>query len=169
MESASSGPWSVLRYLGGWGHSRGPGRFMIQMLLFGTGTASVLGFVVSMIAASFYDTAALPFMVSSIIGFGVGCVNYYRASLARAMIDLDRYPTLLRLSLDSEFPTQRFDLRPQGYFTSRNFDRTWQDRSRLLVGWLSAGDNIAAIRSRKEQDYVDRGGETISEKRSHAA
>lgn len=96
------------------------------------------GLAGSTIAALVYRTAAVPFVITSCIGFIVGVVGFYRDCVAKAMLNLDLYPRLLQLHLDQNFPWKGFRLWQLGDFRSVHFSRSWTLKSMLLVSWLTA-------------------------------
>jgi hypothetical protein len=114
---------------------------MTRIILSGTMTAVSLGLGCSTLFAIVYGTAALPFVVSACLGFGLGTYGFYRDAVTKACIALDRYPLLLRLHLHANFPSQRFDTwdlgRLRTAFRRESLPR-WQLRSMLIASWMTA-------------------------------
>lgn len=111
------------------------------MILSGTMTAVSLGLGCSTFFAIAYGTAALPFLLSSCLGFGLGAYGFYKDALAKACIAVERYPSLLRLHMHANFPGERFDrwdvAMLQSVFRREGAPR-WQLRSMLLASWMTA-------------------------------
>jgi hypothetical protein len=91
--------------------------------------------------ASIYGAGALPFAVFAVLGFAVGATGFYRDSLRKSLLALDRHPLLLRLHLNANFPDQRFDTytveRLQAEFRGRGL-AAWPRHSMLLASWMTA-------------------------------
>lgn len=115
---------------------------MTKTMVTGGITAVAYGFAGSTLAAAVYGTAALPFVIAASTGFILGSVGFYRDSVSRALLCLDRYPRLLRLHLQSNFPRQRFDLWEEPQFTSARFRQDWVLSSMLVASWMSAAPAI---------------------------
>lgn len=118
---------------------------MIRVITSGTVTSVFAGMTGAIISAFFYGTAGLPFLCCSCAGFIVGSYGFYSDAVRKASIYLDRYPRLLQIHLDANFPTYGFNTWSLQGLRSSNF-RSWQLRSMLIVGWLSA---VPAIEVRK--------------------
>ena len=88
--------------------------------------------------ASVFGTAALPFVVCATAGFAWGAASFYRDALRKAAVSLERYPRLLQLHLDANFPARRFDRWPAESLRPAAFERSWEGRSMLVVAWLTA-------------------------------
>lgn len=95
-----------------------------------------------MLCAALFDAAALPFAISTAVGFALGVFHCYHRSVGRALIDLDAHPAVLRLHLARHFPFQRYPERPLSWFARKNFQGKWQEESRLVVAWSSGQDNL---------------------------
>ncbi|TDZ22330.1 hypothetical protein Cob_v004899 [Colletotrichum orbiculare MAFF 240422] len=95
---------SLLRILGGWGNVNGPGLFMLRSMLAGTSTALVVGLAASFVGSSIWGTAGLPFIVGSSLGFVIGSAKWYATATKEALLQLENYPSLLRLHVMANFP-----------------------------------------------------------------
>ena len=63
---------------------------------------------------------------------------YYRSCLSQALLALEKYPRLLLLHLDANYPTQRWDMhRATALLDGR--DGGWVRKSMLVVAWQTAG------------------------------
>ena len=136
--NTTQGATAFLRALGGWGNIAGPSLFMIKATVFGSASAVLFGMTGAMAGAMVYGTASLPFIVMSSVGFAVGMTRWYIASVSQALMQLERFPALLRLHMDFNFPSQRFRLKPLDYFQHDEFKRSWRMQSMLVVAWLTA-------------------------------
>lgn len=114
---------------------------MTRIILTGTMTAVSCGLGVSTLAAIVYGTAALPFLVSSCVGFCIGAYGFYRDAFTKACIAVERYPLLLRLHLHANFPSERFDLwdvaRMRSAFRRERLPQ-WRLKSMLMASWMTA-------------------------------
>lgn len=114
---------------------------MTRVILSGTMTAVALGLGLSVISASIYGTAGLPFVLFSSVGFVIGAVGWYKDALAKSILALDRYPLLLRLHLHANFPSERFDswsvARMKSAFRRETFPH-WRLSSMLVASWMTA-------------------------------
>ncbi|KAH7185156.1 uncharacterized protein B0J16DRAFT_340961 [Fusarium flagelliforme] len=146
----------VLRLLSGWGVVSGPGLFMVRSLVSGVPTATVVGVASGMAGSMIYGTAGIPFILGSSIGFAIGSYRWYRVATHEALLQLERYPALLRLHICSNFPWIP-DLQDKGHdwYTTDTFRRSWVMRSMLVVGWLSAEPSLREIRERREMRLVE--------------
>lgn len=126
---------SLMRVVGGFGNSSGPGAFMVQTIISGTTSAIAMGLGGSAIGAAFFGTASLTFMVFSCIGFVYGSVGFYRNAITRSLIALERNPRLMQLHLDANYPSRGF---LRGVPSSEEIGRSWVLQSMLVVSWLSA-------------------------------
>jgi hypothetical protein len=81
--------------------------------------------------------AGLFFVVAFCIGFAYGTLGLYYDSLSRALLDLDRHPSLMRLHLDINFAASREwknkPLRSDMFRNSRTLS------SMLVVAWRRLG------------------------------
>lgn len=110
---------------------------MVRTITSGTITSIFTGVTASVLSAMIYDTAALPFVISSCIGFAIGAFGFYFDAVRKSLVYLDRYPRLLQVHLDANFPHRGFDRWGRERLVRGSFDG-WVLRSMLVVGWLSA-------------------------------
>lgn len=112
---------------------------MLRVILSGTVSSVFVGMAGASIGAVIWDTATIPFMVASCSGFILGAVGFYRDAVRKSLRSLDRYPRLLRLHLDANFPHRGFDTWSAENLTSSVFRQSWVLRSMLVASWLTAG------------------------------
>ena len=136
--NTTQGASAFFRALGGWGNIAGPSLFMLKATVFGSASAVLFGMTGGMAGALLYGTASLPFIVMSSLGFALGMTRWYTASVSQALMQLERFPALLRLHMDFNFPSERFRSRPLDYFRREDFKRSWRMQSMLVVAWLTA-------------------------------
>lgn len=110
---------------------------MIRSLTAGATTSLFTGMVGSIVAAMIWGTAGLPFAICSCLGFCIGTFSFYYDAVRKSLLYLDRYPRLLQLYLDANFPSEGFNTWPIQRLRSSNFN-SWTLRSMLIVSWLSA-------------------------------
>jgi hypothetical protein len=135
---ATQGASAIFRVLGGWGNLAGPSSFMMRAIIFGSSTAVMFGITGGMAGALLYGTASLPFIAMSSIGFVLGITRWYQASVTLALLHLERFPALLRLHMDANFPSERFRLRTLDFFQRDEFKTSWRMQSMLVVAYLTA-------------------------------
>ncbi|KAF9876589.1 hypothetical protein CkaCkLH20_05997 [Colletotrichum karsti] len=125
-------------------------------MLAGTSTAAVVGLAASFIGASIWGTAGLPFIIGSSIGFVLGSTKWYFAAEQEALLQLDKYPSILRLHLVSNFPWKpELGRRSIEWFTATRFSANWQMKSMLIAAWLTAQPALDEIRNRSEAELVE--------------
>lgn len=90
------------------------------------------------LTAIIFRTASIPFIIFSTFGFVVGMVGFYKDCLTKALINLERFPRLLQLHLDTNFPSVGFQGMRLAEFRAAHFSKSWTLRSMLLVSWLTA-------------------------------
>ena len=77
-------------------------------------------------------------MIGATLAFGSGIAMYYRSCLGQALLALERYPNLLLLHLDANYPTQRWNMsRVTALLDER--ESGWIQNSMLVTAWQSAG------------------------------
>lgn len=103
----------------------------IKGVICGLAGASVFGVL--------YGTAALPFVISASFGFTFGALGFYHDCLTKAILAMERYPLLLRLHLQANFPARRFDLWESRRFQAAEFRKSWILSNMLVTSWMSAG------------------------------
>jgi len=111
---------------------------MTRVIISGTVSSVVMGMAGAMIGAWVYDTATIPFVVSSCVGFVMGAIGFYRDAVRKSLVSLDRYPRLLQLHLDANFPHRGFDAWGRERMRSTTFAQSWVLRSMLVASWLTA-------------------------------
>ena len=111
---------------------------MTRVIISGTISSVVMGMAGAMVGAWMYDTATIPFVVSSCAGFVLGVVGFYRDAVRKSLVSLDRYPRLLQLHLDANFPHRGFNSWTTESMRSATFARSWVLRSMLVASWLTA-------------------------------
>ncbi|UNI22557.1 hypothetical protein JDV02_008436 [Purpureocillium takamizusanense] len=158
--SLSQSPYGILRILGGWGNVSGPGLVMFRSMIAGTSTAMILGITASMASSLIWGTATLPFVVFSSLGFALGSARWYMVSSQEALLQLRRYPALLRMHIVANFPwLPEYAARDLAWFTPERFAGGWVRRSVLVAGWLSAQPALDELHSQVQaaivQKYVD--------------
>jgi len=111
---------------------------MVRVLVSGTLTSACLGLAGAGFSASLLGTGALPFLICSCAGFIFGAIGFYRSTMAHSLAMLERYPRLIQLHLDANFPSRGFmrwrreDLRPE------MFRGSWRMQSLLMTALLTA-------------------------------
>ncbi|KAH7133717.1 hypothetical protein EDB81DRAFT_887529 [Dactylonectria macrodidyma] len=129
---------------------------MLRSMLAGTSTAAVVGLTASFVGASLWGTAGLSFIVGSTAGFALDSIKWYLAASQEALVQLDKYPSILRLHLVSNFPWKPdFGRLGVEWYTSRRFSTNWQMKSILISAWLTAQPALDEIRSRTEAGLVE--------------
>lgn len=129
---------NFFRMTGGWGNVNGPGFLMLRVVLTGSSSAVVMGLAGSACTAAFFGTAALPFVVFACFGFLFGAVGFYRDAMRQSLTYLERFPRLLQLHLDANFPTRGFLQYRQDQLRAAHFSRSWTLQSMLIASWLTA-------------------------------
>lgn len=84
---------------------------------------------------SVLGAGAVPFVLAASLGTAAGMWGYYSYCLTQAIIVLDRYPHLMRLHLDANFPVywrRKSDVRDI-------VGKGWVENSMLVTAWQSAG------------------------------
>ncbi|OLN97041.1 hypothetical protein CCHL11_02212 [Colletotrichum chlorophyti] len=125
-------------------------------MLAGTSTAAVLGITAAMVGSIIWGTAALPFIVGSSVGFVLGSTRWYAIATKEALLQLDNYPSILRLHLIANFPWKpELGRRGVDWYTVSRFNANWQMKSMLVASWLTAQPSLDEIRSRTEAGLVE--------------
>ncbi|TEA17721.1 hypothetical protein C8034_v010049 [Colletotrichum sidae] len=129
---------------------------MLRSMLAGTSTALVVGLAASFVGSSIWGTAGLPFIVGSSLGFVIGSAKWYATATKEALLQLENYPSLLRLHVMANFPWKpELGRRGVEWYTANRFNSNWQMRSLIVVGWLTAQPALEEIRSRREAELVE--------------
>lgn len=127
----------LLRVGGGYSPT-GAGFYMVRILLSGSLSSVCMGLASAALAASFTGTAALPFLVGSCFGFVFGALGYYRNSMRQSLVMLERFPALMQLHLDANFPAEGFRAYRLEQMRAATFSRSWVLQSMLMVAQLTA-------------------------------
>ncbi|KAK0944861.1 hypothetical protein LTR29_003674 [Friedmanniomyces endolithicus] len=128
---------------------------MVRVLVSGTLSSACLGLAGASISASLLGTGALPFLICSCAGFIFGAIGFYRSTMAHSLAMLERYPRLIQLHLDANFPSRGFmrwrseDLRPE------MFRGSWRMQSLLMTALLTAQPAIDRIYDERESVLVE--------------
>ena len=124
--------------VGRWGNAAGPGYWMLRVFLSGTMSSTIFGLAGASLGGFVWGTASIPFLVSACAGFVFGAVGLYMDAITQSGIMLERYPRLLQLHLDVNFPNRDFlswKLQP---LRAVSFSGSWVLQSMLVTSWLSA-------------------------------
>jgi hypothetical protein len=97
-----------------------------------------MGMAGASIGAIIWQTATIPFMVSSCMGFMIGAIGFYRDAVRKSIVALDQYPRLLQLHLDANFPQRRFGTWSLTRLRSLDFAGSWVLQSMLIASWMTA-------------------------------
>lgn len=124
--------------VGRWGNAAGPGYLMIRVLLSGTASSAILGLAGASLGGFIWGTASIPFIISACAGFVFGAVGFYRDAILQSQLMLERYPRLLQLHLDANFPNRKFLSWRLSQLRSSSFSSSWILQSMLVTSWLSA-------------------------------
>ncbi|KAJ6782929.1 hypothetical protein PWT90_03081 [Aphanocladium album] len=136
---------------------------MFRSLVAGTFTAMICGLSTAMACSMIWGTATLPFVLASSVGFALGSIRWYIISTKEALLQLHRYPALLRMHIIMNFPWfPEYSRHGTAWFTQRKFSRDWIGKSILIAAWLSAQPALEDIQTQAEaalvQEYTDNGG-----------
>jgi hypothetical protein len=115
---------------------------MTRVVVSGTVASIVMGMTGASIGAAFFDTATIPFVLSSCAGFIFGAWGFYRDAVRKSQRALDRFPKLLQLHLDANFPHRGFDRWGRAQLRSDIFKKNWVMQSMLIASWMTANRAI---------------------------
>lgn len=115
---------------------------MTRVIVSGTVASIVMGMSGASIGAMLFDTATIPFVFSSCAGFVLGAWGFYRDAVRKSLRAVDKFPHLLRLHLDINFPHRGFDSWEATRFRSATFSRSWVMQSMLIASWMTANPAI---------------------------
>lgn len=107
----------------------------MRTIVAGTTSAITFGMAGSALCIPFFGTAALPFMICSTFGYVYGMLGFYLNAVERAHVALERYPTLMLLHMDANFPRHRG---PRSGAILEAASKSWILQSMLVVSWLTA-------------------------------
>jgi len=80
--------------------------------------------------------------------------SFYRASLAQALVAHKKYPALIQLHMDMNYPTRHLSYSEGGPVV--NFKRSDRAmRSIILTSWLTAAPALEAIHTARETNLVE--------------
>lgn len=159
--NATQGASALFRVLGGWGTVAGPSSFMLKAIVIGSSSAVFYGLTGGMIGSFIFGTASLPFIVMSSLGFVIGVTRWYGVAVTQALLQLDRFPALLRLHMDANYPSERFRYKPLEYFQRNEFKSSWRMQSMLVTGWLTAQGAIDEIHAAEEQALIAEASQAV--------
>ena len=111
---------------------------MLRVIVSGTVSSVFTGMFGATLGALIWDTATIPFVVAACSGFVLGAVGFYRDAVRKSLVALDRYPKLLQLHLDANFPHRGFETWTSSRLRSRVFKGSWVLQSMLIASWLTA-------------------------------
>ena len=94
------------------------------------------------IGAIIFDTATIPFVVSASAGFVLGAWGFYRDAMRKSLRAVDRFPALLQLHMDANFPHVGYNAWDRYRFRSATFANSWVLQSMLIAGWMTANRAI---------------------------
>lgn len=123
-------------------------------MIAGTTTAAVVGITSSVVAALIFGTGGLAFILGSTIGFFLGSWRWYRSAVKTALLQLDRYPLLMRLHLQANYG--RVGTWPLSEFTREKFSQSASLESMLVASWLTAQPALEEIQTGREAKMVER-------------
>lgn len=115
---------------------------MLRVIISGTVASVFTGMFGATVGGLIWDTATIPFVFSACSGFVLGAVGFYRDAVRKSLTALDRYPRLLQLHLDANFPHRGFYAWKPDRFRSQVFGQTWVLRSMLVASWLTAANAL---------------------------
>ncbi|KAL6252700.1 hypothetical protein RBB50_000419 [Rhinocladiella similis] len=127
---------------------------MVRVIISGTVASVFMGMTGATIGALLFDTATVPFVASACTGFVLGTWGFYRDAVRKSLRSLDRYPRLLQLHLDANFPHRGFETWPTNRFRSSVFGQSWVLRSMLVASWLTATNAIDRILEAEEEGIL---------------
>ena len=115
---------------------------MTRVIVSGTVASIFMGMTGATIGAIIFDTATIPFVVSASAGFLLGAWGFYRDAVRKSLRAVDRFPQLLQLHLDANFPHRGFDTWEPSRLRSAYFDKSWVLQSMLTASWVTANRAI---------------------------
>jgi hypothetical protein len=131
--------------LGGGYSPTGAAYYMMRVVISGTTASVCMGLGGAAIGAAFYGTAALPFLIFSCAGFAFGAIGFHRVAMRESLIMLERYPRLLQLHLDANFPHRDFLSWRREQMRAATFSQSWVLKSMLMVAWLTAQPAVEVL------------------------
>ncbi|EXJ62236.1 hypothetical protein A1O7_02669 [Cladophialophora yegresii CBS 114405] len=115
---------------------------MTRVIVSGGVASIVMGMSGASLGALIFDTATIPFIVSASAGFVLGVWGFYRDAVRKSLRAVERFPQLLQLHLDGNFPHRGFDTWETGRFRSATFSKSWILQSMLIASWMTANRAI---------------------------
>jgi hypothetical protein len=115
---------------------------MARVIISGTVASVFTGMTGATIGAIMFDTATIPFVISASAGFAFGAWGFYRDAARKALRAVDRFPQLLQLHMDANFPHIGFDTWEARRFQRATFNKSWIMQSMLIAGWLTSSRAI---------------------------
>ena len=99
------------------------------------------GILCATVGGIFLGCGALFFAVGATLGFSGAIWKEYCYSLSQAMVGLERFPSLMLMHLDANFPLHKWRTRTtEEGLQRRRFG--WLERSMLVTAWQSAGPTV---------------------------
>lgn len=115
---------------------------MLRVIISGTIASVFTGLFGATMGALIWDTATVPFIFSACSGFALGTIGFYRDAVRKSLTALDRYPLLMQLHLDANFPHRGFHAWRAERLRSQVFNQSWVLRSMLVASWLTATSTL---------------------------
>ena len=115
---------------------------MTRVIVSGTVASIFMGMSGASVGAIIFDTATIPFIVSASAGFILGAWGFYRDAVRKSLRAIDRFPQLLQLHLDANFPHVGYDTWERHRFRSATFGKSWVLQSMLIASWMTANRAI---------------------------
>ncbi|KIW70573.1 hypothetical protein, variant [Phialophora macrospora] len=124
---------------------------MTRVIVSGTVASIFVGMSGASLGALIFDTATIPFIASASAGFLLGVWGFYRDAVRKSLRAVDRFPQLLQLHLDGNFPHRGFDTWEMSRFRSATFGKSWVLQSMLIASWMTANRAIERIYEAEEE------------------
>ncbi|KAL6720540.1 hypothetical protein ACLMJK_002464 [Lecanora helva] len=155
-ESTPLGVSTLFRTLGGGGNVSGPGIFMLRTMAIGSCAGPSAVYAPPPPQPSVFGTGSLPFVLGASVSFFTFSMMYYRSCVRQAMLAVERYPHLMLLHIDGNYPGQKWDMARLRSVVSGRGGGGWVDQSMLVAAWQTAGGALDEIQTQKENSMVAR-------------
>ena len=96
----------------------------------------MLSFLIA--AGIVFGTGALPFVFGASFSFFSSTLLYYRSCLTQAVLASKRYPHLMLMHLDGNYPAHQWNLGRMKFMLNSN-KRSWTEDGMMVSAWQSAG------------------------------